>query len=104
MILFIISKICNYLKNIYPLNFLCEKKNENDISKEVYYFLKNISKNWKNNEIKDLDLICDIIYIYNKYNLTNIEDVSNKIENDIHMKYYILGWYMYQNAEKKINL
>ena len=103
MILFIISKICNYLKNIYPLN-LCEKKNENDISKEVYYFLKNISKNWKNNEIKDLELICDILYIFNKHNLNetsnkNIDNLNNV--DDLHMKYYILGWYMFQNIDKK---
>lgn len=99
---FVINKLINFVTNIYPLNII--KKNTNKSKDVVYEYLNKILKQWKNNEIKDLDLICDIIYIYNKYNLTNIEDVSNKIENDIHMKYYILGWYMYQNAEKKINL
>lgn len=98
MIYFVINKLLNFVRNIYPLNNIL-KKNNNTSKDIIYEYLNKILKEWKNNEIKDLDLICDLIYIYNKYNLTN-EDISNNQIENIHMKYYILGWYMYQNVEK----
>lgn len=102
MIYFVINKLLNFVINIYPLNIIL-KKNNNTSKDVIYEYLNKILKEWKNNEIKDLDLICDLIYIYNKYNLKNIDYVltDNKIDTDMHMKYYILGWYMYQNSEKK---
>ena len=53
-------------------------------------------------EIENINLLCDILCLYFKYKPQQIEIDSNKSVNDkedIHMRYYILGWYIYQNMK-----
>lgn len=119
---FTIQYICNtffclniinyYIKNIYNYiivffknsNKNLNKNSNKNIHNEIYLYLNDIAHKWKSNDIKNINLISDIVYIYNKYNdNSNFLINSNSIcknYNDIQeqdMKYYTLGWYMYQN-------
>ena len=98
--------IFNYFNNI----FNCKNNKNNIIHSNIYFFLNDMSNKWKNNNINNIDLTCDILYLYNKYNtdkntdkkmyyLQDKENMSQPI--DEHMKYYTLGWYIYQNMENK---
>jgi hypothetical protein len=111
----LIISILNYI--IYPyyflLNIIYKKnnlkqrnkidiKNNNDLHNSICFFIKNLSNKWKYNNIEDIDLLCDILYLYNKYNKFN--DNNNNIEiysQDEYMKYYTLGWYIYQNINDR---
>ena len=120
MILFILD--CVIVPFYFLLNIIYKNnshkidvKNNNKmvLHNNIYTFFKNLSNKWKYNNINDINLICDILYLYNKYNKpysNNLNIFYNNINNinenrntedmnilDEHMKYYILGWYMYQN-------
>jgi hypothetical protein len=111
--------IIYYIKNIYSyyINFFKNKNNIKSVHNEIYLYLNDITNKWNSNNIKNIDLICDIIYIYNKYNI-NLKSLNKDIElynqsvntkqeenntdiQDQDMKYYTLGWYMYQNILSK---
>ena len=111
--------IIYYIKNIYSYytNFFKNTNNVKNINNEIYLYLNDITNKWNSNNIKNIDLICDIIYIYNKYNI-NLNSLNKDIElynqsintkqeenntdiQDQDMKYYTLGWYMYQNILSK---
>jgi len=108
-----------YFSNIinYYINFFKNKNNIKSVHNEIYLYLNDITNKWNSNNIKNIDLICDIIYIYNKYNI-NLKSLNKDIElynqsvntkqeennsdiQDQDMKYYTLGWYMYQNILSK---
>lgn len=81
----------------------------NNIHNNIYLYLNETTNKWKNNKIDNIELISDILLLYNKYNIIpQLNDVNNyknenNNENDKHMKYYILGWYMYQNLKNNEN-
>ena len=110
--------IIYYIKciSLYYINFFKNTNNVKNINNEIYLYLNDITNKWNSNNIKNIDLICDIIYIYNKYNI-NLNSLNKDIElynqsvntkqeentdiQDQDMKYYTLGWYMYQNILSK---
>jgi hypothetical protein len=90
--------------NFIFLNFcnISFKKEEKNIHNQVDLFLTDINELWKTNKIENINLLCDILCLYFKYKPQQIEIDSNKSVNDkqdIHMRYYILGWYIYQNMK-----
>ena len=108
-----------YINNIYNYytNFFKNTNKVKNINNEIYLYLNDITNKWNSNNIKNIDLICDIIYIYNKYKI-NLNSLNKDIElynqsvntkqeenntdiQDQDMKYYTLGWYMYQNILSK---
>jgi hypothetical protein len=112
IIIYYIKYICLYYKNFFK-----NTNNVKNINNEIYLYLNDITNKWNSNNIKNIDLICDIIYIYNKYNI-NLNSLNKDIElynqsvntkqeenntdiQDQDMKYYTLGWYMYQNILSK---
>ena len=100
----IFINIFNYFNNLYLyiFNYICKNNEKNIIHNDIFIFLNNIANEWKNNNINDIDLATDILYIYNKYNINkkNINNIKNNFQDE-HMKYYILGWYIYQNLNNK---
>ena len=75
---------------------------DKNIHNQVDLFLTDINELWKTNKIENINLLCDILCLYFKYKPQQIEIDSNKSFNDkedIHMRYYILGWYIYQNMK-----
>lgn len=107
-IFFYFNIVIYYIKNIYnciTVFFKNLNKNSNkNIHNEIYLYLNDIANKWNSNDIKNINLISDIVYIYNKYNnnsnfLNNVNSIcKNDTEiQDQDMKYYTLGWYMYQN-------
>ena len=108
--------IIYYIKCIYVYytNFFKNTNNVKNIHNEIYLYLNDITNKWNSNDIKNIDLICDIIYIYNKYKINLNKDIElsnhsldtkqeeyNTYIQDKDMKYYTLGWYMYQNVLSK---
>ena len=99
--IYFLNIINYYIKHIYIYytNFFKNKNNIKSVHNEIYLYLNDITNKWNSNNINNIDLICDIVYIYNKYNnsnkQTNITNESYIQDQDI--KYYTLGWYMYQN-------
>lgn len=74
----------------------------NNIHNNIYLYLNEITNKWKYNKIDNIELVSDILLLYNKYN--NTQKLNGIKEENIHnenndMKYYILGWYMYQNIK-----
>lgn len=97
----IFCKFYFYFYNIYLYIFdFVNYKNKNKIQEDVYLFLKEISIKFKNNNIDNIDLLCDILYIHNKYMLNCGNNIKKNLDED--MKYYILGWYIYQNLNNKL--
>ena len=86
---------------IYYRNFFKNTNKFKSIHSEIYLFLNDTTNKWNSNDINNIDLICDIVYIYNKYNNsnkhTNSINESYVQDQEQDMKYYTLGWYMYQN-------
>jgi hypothetical protein len=123
MLVTLINHFVEYVNNIYIFfKYFTIKKNkniqENTIHENIYLFLHDISKQWKHNDIQDIDLLCDILNIYykNKCNYNdNIEPTVKKVggsldvalatdpqvsNKETYLKYYMLGWYMYHHIEK----
>jgi hypothetical protein len=94
--------------NLFNYFFKYKIKNNinNDINIQIEFFLKEIYENWKNKNINDIDITYDILNLFIKYqknNLniinTNIDKIEDKENND--MKYYTLGWYIYNCINNK---
>jgi hypothetical protein len=94
--------------NFFNYFFKYKIKNNinNDINIQIEFFLKEIYENWKNKNINDIDITYDILNLFIKYqknNLniinTNIDKIEDKENND--MKYYTLGWYIYNCINNK---
>lgn len=106
MLLRLINYFIEYMNNIYNVlkYFIKKNKNihENTIHKNIYLFLHDISNQWKNNHIQNIDLLCDILNIYykNKCNNDNVEKRSSEENKETYLKYYTLGWYMYHCIKK----
>jgi hypothetical protein len=64
-----------------------------DTHKDIHLFLLNIADKWNNNTIDNVELGSDIIYLFNRYSDKQKREI-NVQDND--MKYYMLGWYIYQ--------
>jgi|688.fasta_scaffold468373_1 hypothetical protein len=110
-----VSKDIYLYFNNYKLNKLnkLNKKNKkkqtvNNKKDSVYFFLNSIKNKWKKNKLYDMELYNDILILYYKYNMNNNSDINlnkeiskNIEEQNTHMKYYILGWYIYQQMENK---
>jgi hypothetical protein len=98
----IVESLYNKIKHFTNLK-------NNNIHNNIYLYLNETTNKWKNNKIDNIELVSDILLLYNKYNIIpQLNDVNNyknenKNENDKHMKYYILGWYMYQNLKNNEN-
>ena len=103
-----INNIINFfinIKNIFiekSLYYFFNKNNninKKNVNDSIHNYLIDLSKEFKNNKIKDIELLSDILYLYYKYNNKYISENENE---NIDMKYYILGWYIYQtiNANK----
>ena len=88
--------------------------NENNINIQIENFLKEIHENWKNKRIINIDMTCDILNLFIKYKKNSInnlinenkdnlinENKDNLINENKDIKYYTLGWYMYQCIENK---
>ena len=107
MLVTLISHFVEYVNNILYnfLKYFTIKKNknvhENTIHENIYIFLHDVSKQWKHNDIQNIDLLCDILNIYykNKCNY-NVDPTSVAENKETYLKYYILGWYMYHYIEK----
>ena len=99
----IISKFYNDII-IYKNNL--NYKKENNINKNIYLFLNDITNKWKDDNINDMNLLSDILSMYNKYDksykplLFDKDIINDKDNQNINMKYYILGWYIYQTIDK----
>ena len=108
MLITLINRFAEYVNNIYNfLKYFTIKKNkniqENTIHENIYLFLHDISNQWKYNNIQNIDLLCDILNIYYKYNYNdNIEKTLVAENKETYFKYYVLGWYIYNHIEKKI--
>ena len=98
---YIFLNIIIYIKNIYIYytNFFKKTNNVKNVHSEIYLYLNDVTNKWNSNDINNIDLICDIVYIYNKYNNSNKQTniMNESYIQDQDMKYYTLGWYMYQN-------
>ena len=87
--------------NIFHIHSNNVKINTHD---NIYKFLNDITNKWKNNNINNIELGSEIINLYNKYSdniIMNDNKNDNKDEIEIHMKYYSLGWYIYQMINNK---
>lgn len=120
-IFFNIKNIFSNIFNYFILKNKIKNTNEN-IYIQIEFFLKEIYENWKNKNINNTDITYDILNLFIKYNKNNfinkIEDKfvhkvdegpahlaersdSSRILDDTDMKYYTLGWYIYQCIENK---
>ena len=105
MLVTLINHFVEYVNNIYIFfKYFTIKKNkniqENTIHENIYLFLHDISKQWKHNDIQDIDLLCDILNIYYKNKCNYNDNIVPTCENkETYLKYYMLGWYMYHYIE-----
>ena len=71
-----------------------------NVNNQIENFLKELHEDWKNKNINNIDMTYDILNLFIKYNLDkNLIHNENNENND--MKYYTLGWYIYQCIENK---
>ena len=87
--------------NVFHIDSNNVKINTHD---DIYKFLNYITNKWKNNNINNIELGSEIINLYNKYSdniIMKDNKDDNKDETELHMKYYSLGWYIYQMINNK---
>lgn len=105
LIIEVFDNLIKSLKNFLNIN---TKKSKNininsDINIQIELFLKELYENWKNKNINNIDITYDILNLFLKYKKDNLIHINNdnNNENNNDMKYYTLGWYIYQCIENK---
>lgn len=104
--------LLSLLKKIY--NFFFNKDKVCQEEDNIKNFLLDILNKWEKKNIVNNELYYDILFLFLKYRRDNtnqktFEEITNPVEflsnrensTNNHMKYYILGWYIYENLLNK---
>jgi hypothetical protein len=101
----IFSIVFDYFKSFYYFNRF--NNNTNNINKnmnlnnQIENFLKELHEDWKNKNIKNIDMTYDILNLFIKYKNLDTNLIYNENNENKDMKYYTLGWYIHQCIENK---
>ena len=109
MLLYTFTWLYNYCK-LYLSSFNTSYNNiDIDINSQISQFYYKIHNEWNDKKLNNIDLLCDMLILYNKHNKNHVSDINindsennseNNSDDNNYMKYYITGWYIHQLLNK----